>query len=93
MYEHMHVYLYNVVFDCISLIRTKCLWHLTNGVRITEDSLYVHLGIKVKLKMCSKVYTFADLQGHVIMYTYVYTVQLIPFSTYTRELSEFELVI
>ena len=22
MYEHMHVYLYNVVFDCISLIRT-----------------------------------------------------------------------
>ena len=22
MYEHMHVYLYNVVFDCISLIQT-----------------------------------------------------------------------
>ena len=43
MYEHMHVYLHNVVFDCISLIRTKCLWHLTNGVRITEDSLYIAL--------------------------------------------------
>ena len=25
MYEHMHVYLHNVVFDCISLIRTKYL--------------------------------------------------------------------
>ena len=54
---------------------------------------HAHLGIKVKLKMCPKLYSFADLQGHVIMYTYVYTVQLIPFSTYTRELSEFELVI
>ena len=41
MYEHMHVYLHNVVFDCISLIRTKCLWHLTNGVWITKDSLYL----------------------------------------------------
>ena len=28
----------NVVFDCISRIRTKCLWHLTKGVQITEDS-------------------------------------------------------
>ena len=22
MYEHMHVYVYNVVFDCISLVQT-----------------------------------------------------------------------
>ena len=30
MYEHMHVYLYNVVLDYTLLIRTKCVWHLTN---------------------------------------------------------------
>ena len=49
MYEHMHVYLHNVVFDCISLIRTKCLWHLTNGVWITEDSLYLKTTLDFEL--------------------------------------------
>ena len=32
-----------------SLIRTKCLWHLTNGVRITEDSLYLKTTLDFEL--------------------------------------------
>ena len=45
MHEHMHVYLYNVVFDCISFIQTfhlseKLFVAFDQWVRITEDSLY-----------------------------------------------------
>ena len=40
-----------------SLIRTKCLWHLTNGARITEDSLYIHIYIYVTICLRSERFT------------------------------------
>ena len=49
---HEHVYLYNVVFHCTTLIWTKCGWHLTNGVWINEDSLYSDLFI---MKYCYRI--------------------------------------